>query len=153
MTHPNSVQKDYPMNFCLYSPPHHRTWGFQGSKLRSLSGVDKYFTYRVLSLALLNFKNHFRFLDYTCGWICFCIGICVYACSAQEDQKRVLDPMERELQVVVSSHISGKERRLSGRAAGALNHQAVSTAPSWTLCPSNPHSTHSLCAWLLPFSE
>jgi hypothetical protein len=46
-----------------------------------------------------------------------------YTCSTQEGQERASDPLELEVQVVVSNHVDAETpTRTSGRAASALNH-------------------------------
>ena len=61
--------------------------------------------------------------------ICVCVCVCV--CGVHGGQKRVSDPLELELQVVVSRlmWVLVTELRSSTRAARALNTLATSPAP------------------------
>lgn len=51
--------------------------------------------------------------------------------GAQRDQKKVLSPLETELQVVASHHVGlGTKHRPSAEAANALNCRFISLAPT-----------------------
>ena len=54
--------------------------------------------------------------------------VCVsHVCSAHGGHKRALGPLELELQMVVSHHVSAKNGTESpARAVSALNHGAIS---------------------------
>lgn len=53
----------------------------------------------------------------------FCLHICVpHACSVQGGQKRSLDPLELELQMIVTCHVcAGSQTESPERAASVLN--------------------------------
>ena len=61
--------------------------------------------------------------------------ICAHGCSTDRDQKRVLIPLQLELQEVVSQQIGvlGTEFRSPARAVHALNRQSMSLAPKSVL--------------------
>lgn len=67
---------------------------------------------------LLTVRGHvalrflFSFLKiylYLCAWV-FCLHVCwaLHACSACENQKRAVDPLELELQTVVSLYVGAR---------------------------------------------
>ena len=56
-----------------------------------------------------------------------CVCVCVHLCAgAHRGQERVSDPLELELQVVVSCQLL----RSSGGAESSLNHSAISLTPA-----------------------
>jgi hypothetical protein len=54
-----------------------------------------------------------------------CMVVCLHACAYSDlkDQKRVLEPLELELQRIVNHHVLLEVELISsGRVASALNH-------------------------------
>lgn len=102
-------------------------------------------------LFFLAFKRHLLFLFYVQG--CFdCIYFCVpCADSTWGVQKRMLGPLELELQTTVSHHMSaGNWTWILWRAASALNHWAIAPTPT----SQTSTKTFYLCSfsnlWLPP---
>lgn len=60
------------------------------------------------------------------------VYVCVCECSAQGGQKRALNPLQQELQIIVSHPVWVLERelRFSGRSVHSLKGRAGSAAPA-----------------------
>lgn len=58
-----------------------------------------------------------------CMYVYVCVSVCLYV-GSHRGQKRVLDPMEQELQAVVNipTWILGPKSQISARVVDAFNH-------------------------------
>lgn len=62
----------------------------------------------------------------------------MYVFGVQGDQKKVLNPMELDLQVVVSHHVVTELKPESSARTSTLNYRAISLTPGTYNVKANP---------------
>ena len=87
--------------------------------------TEHVFRFNIIALCVLGQSFLFlKYLNLRCMMICLCIRLwTMYTLDACIGQKRVLEPPEVKLQIVMSHYVgAGKGAEILCRAASVLNH-------------------------------